>query len=87
MLVGGSAAQPPVTPALVHVMDVLPADPERASPALHVDVANVEVPEKVSTVAVPVIVPFFATVPFVVCHVPLTLPPLCVSVMVTVCVA
>jgi hypothetical protein len=87
MFVGGSLVQLPPTPGLVHVSVFAPAGPETDSVPLHaVPVLGllmliVHVPENDVAVVVPPTLPLFGTVPPVVCHVPLTAAPVCVSVM------
>jgi len=87
MFVGGSLVQLPPTPGLVHVSVFPPAGPETDSVPLHAVPAPgllmliVHGPENDVAVVVPATLPVFGTVPPVVCHVPLTAAPLCVSVM------
>ena len=87
--VGDSTVQFPTTPGLVHVNVVPPADPEMDNVPLHDPpvvrfvTVMVNVPENELAVVVPPTVPFLEVSPPVVCHVPLTAAPLCVSVIVT----
>ena len=84
MLVGGSTVHPPTTPGLVHVSVVPPADPETVNvplqdvPAAGLLIVIVNIPENELVVVDPPTLPLLGTVPPVVCHVPLTLAPLCV---------
>lgn len=93
ILVGGSPAHPPVTPGLVQVSALPPAAPETVSEPLQVVpvtlfmMVTVNVPENVVAVVVPLTLPVFGAVPFVVCQVPDTALPVCVKDIVTVCVA
>ena len=79
----------PVTPGLVHVSVLPPADPDADSVPLHevpvvgFVIVMVNVPANELVAAVPPTVPLLGTVPLVVCQVPPTAVPLCVRFMVT----
>jgi len=83
----------PTTPALVHVSVVPPAGPATMSVPLHITPVaivlpvNVNVPENDVAVVLPPTVPLLATVPSVVCHVPLIDAPFWAIVIVTVWLA
>ena len=86
---GDSTVQFPTTPGLVHVNVLPPAGPETDNVPLHDPpvarfvIVMVKVPEKEFAVVVPPTVPFLEVSPPFVCQAPLTVAPLCVSVIVT----
>ena len=79
----------PTIPALVHVTVLPPAGPEtdnvplHDSPVARVVIVIVNVPENELAVVVPPTAPVLEVSPPLVCQVPLTVAPLCVSVIVT----
>ena len=79
----------PTTPGLVHVNVFPPAGPEMDNVPLHDPpvvgfvIVIVNIPENELAVVVPPTIPFLEVSPPLVCQVPLTEAPLCVSVIVT----
>lgn len=84
---------PPLTPELVHVKVVPPADPDtdpvplQDAPVDGLVISLVNVPENALTVVVPVMVPSIGIVPPVVCQRPKTPARSCVRFSVTGCAA
>jgi hypothetical protein len=87
MFVGGSR-QLPATAGLVHANVLPPAGPDTGNvplhdvPAVRLLIVTVNVPANELAATLPPTFPFFGKAPPLACHVPLTVAPLCVRVIV-----